>query len=182
MPGLSQVPRGGWPTVRYTKPTDNHNNPPSALVYLMALFSSFCHTEPLEGGESAAKEPQFDAGKLRYGPIVYAREVRALASGVSIPQGEACIFPCRNSQSSQPESGWEGWGFHPTSASVGRTPATPEVVTQVPCLAARFGGARSFKPRGPPGISSAGTRHSGLEEILKEHRPRHRAVAVYRRF
>lgn len=38
-------------------------------------------------------------------------------------------------------------------------------VKRAPSPAAGSGGARGFKPRGPPGISSAGARHSTLREI-----------------
>lgn len=54
------------------------------------------------------QESQFDTGKFSRDQIGYARGVRALASGVSIPQGEAPISPRRNSQSWQNLSGWEG--------------------------------------------------------------------------
>lgn len=74
-------------------------------------------------------------------------------------------------QSELAKSGFEGWGESPALASLGEPLQLqrpyPGTLSQEVHSNEQVGGACGFKPRGPPGISSAGTRHSRLKRNLK---------------
>lgn len=76
-------------------------------------------TRPSDGAafvneSSASSWRLIDTGEFKHEQIGHVREVTALASGVSIPQGEAPISPCRNQSELEIRLGQVGVEFqHP---------------------------------------------------------------------